>query len=91
MLRRPPVPCGVIVILFHEDSKKCVVLQPGGFFFAKFAETGLSIFAGVSGEIRERLLKQPPLQFFDVAIFNSTTAQPAKIDLWQSSIKVFAR
>ena len=91
MLRRPSIPCGVIIIPFHEDSEKCVVLQPGGFFFAKFSKTGLSIFAGATGEIRERFLKQASFQFFDVAIFNSATAQPAKIDLCQRSIKVLAR
>src|SRR5207249_7870521 len=102
MLCRPSIPCGVIVILFHENSEKRVVLQPRGFFLAKFPKTGLPIFAGASGEIRERLLKQASFRFFDLAIFDSTTAQVCpvcppswegsrRIDICQRSIKIFAR
>ena len=91
MLRRPSIPRGVIVILFHENSEKRVVVQPRGFVLAKFPKTGLSIFAGASREIRERLLKQASFQFFDLAIVNSAAPQLLQINLCQHSIKLCAR
>ncbi len=99
MLHGPTIPCRAVVVLLHEDPEKCVIMQPCSLLFAKFLKTRLPFFAGAIGEIRECFLKQTPFQFFDVAIFDTTAAQPAKacprrsrrIDICQRGIKVLAR
>src|SRR6188472_4166259 len=57
MLLRPPVPRAAAFILLDENAEQCVVAQPGGFVFAEPFEFGLSLFVGVSREIRKRLLE----------------------------------
>ena len=91
MLRRPSIPCGAIVILLHQDSEKCVIVQPCGFFLAKFSKAGLSIFAGMTREIRECFLQQRPLQRFDVAIFHPAAPESSKVHIGGDGIEIFPR
>src|SRR5260370_26895387 len=77
MFGRPSGPGRALLILLHQNTEKCVIVQPGGFLFAKFSKLQPSLFASALREIRERFFKQLSLQFFDLPIFNPATSNTA--------------
>src|SRR5437762_11916607 len=81
MFSWPSSPRSALAVLFHQDTKKCVIVQPYRFFLAKCFKHQLSFFPGAAREIHECFLKQTPFQFFDMSIFHPATPESPKIDI----------
>src|SRR5437762_9452351 len=75
MFSWPSSPRSALAVLFHQDTKKSVIVQPYRFFLAKCFKHQLSFFPGAAREIHECFLKQTPFQFFDMSIFHPATPE----------------
>src|SRR5260370_12428753 len=51
----PSGPGRALLILLHQNPEKCVIVQPGGFLFAKFSKLQPALCSSALTEIRSRV------------------------------------
>src|SRR5881392_3121091 len=81
----PSSPRSALAVLFHQDTKKSVIVQPYRFFLAKCFKHQLSFFPGAAREIQlvfETFCQEEAVWLDDYAFFRVLMEENSESATW---------